>query len=77
MGFGRDDDEELRVPGTGVLAEEVEVVRVAEWGMDMVNYLSGAVGRGVEQSWTAANMDGMKWRVLRLSYKTYGGRTAV
>lgn len=32
MGFGRDDDEELRVPGTGVLAEEVEVVRVAEWG---------------------------------------------
>lgn len=42
-------------------------------GMDMVNYLSGAVGRGVEQSWTAANMEGMKWRVLRLSYKTYGG----
>lgn len=42
-------------------------------GMDMVNFLSGAVGRGVEQVWTAAEMGGMKWRVLRLSYKTYGG----
>lgn len=42
-------------------------------GMDMVNFLSGAVGRGVDQVWTAAEMGGMKWRVLRLSYKTYGG----
>ena len=42
-------------------------------GMDMVNFLSGAVGRGVVQVWTAAEMGGMKWRVLRLSYKTYGG----
>lgn len=49
------------------------MVRVAQRGMDMVNFLSGAVGRGVDQVWTAAEMGGMKWRVLRLSYKTYGG----
>lgn len=55
------------------MAEEVEVVRVAQRGDGYGEFLSGAVGRGIVQVWTAAEMGGMKWRVLRLSYKTYGG----